>query len=157
MKRYLSLTMVFLLIMVCQLFAAGSSSRITDQQNYIERDDRKKVITISWVADNTTGSVPNLTIDVNLYGIEGWYLYSAETNPGTTAPTDNYDIVINDTEGVDIAGSLLNNRDETNTELVLIGTASHGFPVVKGNLTFSLSNNSVNSATGTLILIFISN
>lgn len=38
------------------------------------------------------------------------------TDPSATAPTDNYDIVINDADGVDIAAGNLANRDTANTE-----------------------------------------
>lgn len=38
------------------------------------------------------------------------------TNPGSTAPTDNYDIVVNDIDGADVAGGVLANRDTANTE-----------------------------------------
>lgn len=150
MKRVL-FTVIFLVLLTTQLWATGSSSKITDYGVV----GGKNIITISWVADNATGAVPNLTIDPTLYNLKGWYLYSAETNPGSTAPTDLYDITLTDADGLDIAWSLLNNRSTTNTELVLVSTASTGFPVIRGNLTFTLTNNSVNSATGTLILIFI--
>jgi hypothetical protein len=43
------------------------------------------------------------------------------TNPdGTDAPTDNYDIVLNDDDSVDIAQGLLANRDTANTEEIIV-------------------------------------
>lgn len=41
------------------------------------------------------------------------------TNPGTPAPTDNYDIVVNDEDGLDVAQGLLANRDTANAEEAL--------------------------------------
>jgi hypothetical protein len=38
------------------------------------------------------------------------------TNPGATAPSDNYDIVVNDADGVDIAAGSLGNRDTATSE-----------------------------------------
>ena len=38
------------------------------------------------------------------------------TNPGATVPTDLYDIVINDEDGLDVAEGLLANRSATNSE-----------------------------------------
>jgi hypothetical protein len=113
----------------------------------------KKVCTIEWIADATDHTVPTTNIIVP----DGWILYSAETIPGSTAPTDNYDIVLNDADGLDVAGGLLANRDEANAELVLLGSAAHGYPLMRnGSLSFVLTNNLVDSATGTLILIFVS-
>ena len=114
------------------------------------------VLTIVWAADAGAVAPDALTINAETYGISGWYLYSAKTVPGTPSPTDNYDIVINDTSGFDIAGGKLANRDTTAVEIVNIGTATHGYPIVNGNLSFVVSGNAVNSATGTLILTFVS-
>jgi len=155
MKRLL-LALFLVFILETSVWAAGdvlinaSSMQILGQQS-------RRIITLSWTADAAAATVPNKVIDVSTYDVMGWYLYSAETNPGTTAPTDNYDIVINDADGVDIAGGLLMNRDTSTTELVCVGISAHGYPIVRGNLTFVLSNNAVNSATGTCILTFLSN
>jgi len=155
MKR-LFLALFLVLILQTSAWAAGtvlinaSSMQILGQQS-------RRIITLSWTADASAATVPNKVIDASTYDILGWYFFSAETNPGDTAPTDNYDIVINDADGADIAGGLLMNRDTGNTEMVNIGTSIHGYPIVRGNLTFVLSNNAVNSATGTCILTFLSN
>jgi len=155
MKRLL-LALFLILILQTSVWAAGdvlinaSSMQILGQQS-------RRIIILSWTADVAAATVPNKVIDVSTYDVMGWYFFSAETNPGTTAPTDDYDIVINDADGKDIAGGLLLNRDTSTTELVCIGTSAHGYPVVRGNLTFVLSNNSVSSATGTCILVFLAN
>lgn len=146
MKRFL-LTVIFLVLLTTRLYAAGSSG-ITDYYDI----GGKKTITLSWIADAADHTVPDATINAAAQRIEGWYLYSAETNPGAVAPTDDYDIVITDADGLDIAKGLLMNRDTATTEL-----ADSINAVVRGNLTFTLTNNSVNSATGTLILVFVPN
>jgi hypothetical protein len=87
----------------------------------------------------------------------GWYLVQAETNPGTTAPTDNYDITLVSTGGIDIGCAKLMNRDETNTERVSVSSATLVYPMVIDSFTFTLSGNAVNGATGTLKLIFSAN
>ena len=133
---------------------AGTVTVVREEIAILEMIARK-IITLSWVADASAATVPSTTINAITYGITGWYLYSAETNPGATAPTANYDIVINDADGLDIAWGLLANRHTSNTEIAFLADSSHGYPVVRGNLTFTLTNNLVNSATGTCILTFI--
>jgi hypothetical protein len=83
--------------------------------------------------------------------VQGLYITLVITNPGSPAPTDNYDIVINDSDGVDVMGGTLANRDTSNSEQALpyIGSLAYGPRQIDGILTFSLSGNSVNSATGT--------
>jgi len=155
MKKLIVLVLFLILIMAESVFAATPGTcTITQSTIYVLTQPTRKVITLSWVASVDAATVPSTTITAATYGIGGWYLYSAETNPGTT-PTDNYDITITDADGVDIAGGLLLDRDTSTTELVNLGATLFGRSIVRGNLTFALSGNSVNSATGTCILIFV--
>lgn len=163
MKKFIQILMAFCLISIFIFvpfhfcYGAGTVT-ITKSDLFVQNVVARKVLTISWVADSADATVPNTTITSITYGIGGWYIYSAETNPGAVAPTDNYDITILDADGVDLAGGMLMNRDTANTEMVgiALGTIGH-YPIVRGNLTFTLSNNLVNSATGTCILTFIAN
>jgi hypothetical protein len=153
MKKLL-LALFLILIMATSAFAVGTVT-ITASTASVLNQKSRKIITLTWTADSSDHTVPSTTINAVTYEIEGWYLYSGETNPGGTAPTDNYDIVINDADTVDIAGGMLMNRDTSNSEIAAIGLGSGQYPMVRGNLTFVLTNNLVNSATGTCILTFI--
>jgi len=62
------------------------------------------------------------------------------TNPGSTAPTDNYDIVINDEDGIDIAAGGLVNRDTSNSEQVLTGGDAKDGAAFIGKLSLVVSN-----------------
>lgn len=104
------------------------------------------------VADAADASFPTVVLPP----IEG-RLLAIETNPGSTAPTDNYDIAITDGEGHDVLQGVGQNRDTTNTErapIVHTGTSIH--PVVdEGDvLTMAITNNAVNSAGLTVILYY---
>lgn len=115
-----------------------------------------RVLTFAWTADAADGSVPATAITANMAKVlSGLKAVLAITNPGTTAPTDNYDIVISDPDGVDIFGDALLNRDTSNSEQArpAISTLA-GERLVNGVLTFTLTNNSVNSATGTCKVYF---
>lgn len=67
------------------------------------------------------------------------------TDPSATAaPTDDYDIVITDEEGVDVLGNCdddLVDRDTANTESVefIVATATGARPVVADKLTFTVA------------------
>lgn len=101
----------------------------------------------TWVADDANGSVPNAQTSEVVTG----YVMLGVTNPGATAPTDNYDITVLDEDGVDVFGGELTNRDTANSEQAtpLVGSA-YGPRFVNSKLTMALANNSVNSATGAL-------
>lgn len=158
MKRLIAILVLLGLCMV-PLTAYGVAGSSTTAVSKITIDKRveRVILTISWTGGTgvDAGTIPNVTITPATYGIEGWYLYSVETNPGSTAPTDNYDITILDADGKDLCGSLCLNRDVTNTELVLAGLGGFGFPVVRGPLTLVLAGNVVESSTGTIIITFL--
>ena len=153
MKRML-LALVMLVLMTSLAFGAGTATVAAPTYNN-ERD--KGFIVITWTGDASDGSVPAATISMVSYKLVGWYLYSIETDPGSTAPSDNYDITITDANSLDICYSQALNRDTSNTEIAFCTTSGKGFYVVRGNLIFNLSGNSEASATGTTILTFVKN
>lgn len=103
------------------------------------------VITLTCVGDASDGSFPNTALTIKISG----KLLALETNPGTTQPTDNYDITLEDSDTHDVLEGVGANRDTANTEkaaIVYSGTAIHP-PIAKSDtLTFKIANNSVNSA-----------
>jgi len=109
------------------------------------------IVTLSWVADASDGTVPSTALQTKISG----KLLALETNPGATAPTANYDIAITDADGLDVLQAVGANRHTSTTEKVAVvysGTAIHP-PVAKSDtLTLALTGNSVNSALGTIKL-----
>ena len=105
MKKLL-LSLLLVLALAVPAWAVGTVT-ITSSNVTVQGNVWRKVITLSWVADAAEATVPLTTITAVTYGIGGWYLYTAETNPGSTAPTDNYNIVLNDADGLDVAGDKL--------------------------------------------------
>jgi len=69
------------------------------------------------------------------------------TNPGATAPTDNYDVVITDADGVDVLGGTGADRDTTSSEQfvpviqTVVGSNTYGSTVfVDSVLSLSITN-----------------
>lgn len=94
-------------------------------------------VTWSWIA--TAGGAAG---DVAV-GISGEIL-RVVTNPGSPAPSDNYDITIVDDDGFDVCAGLAQNRDTVNTEsfvpLTGDGTTTNQRFAVDGTLTLAVSN-----------------
>lgn len=107
-------------------------------------DIQKIVVTCTGGTAGEAGQIANTTIVPR----KGW-IFLAETNPGTTAPTDNYDLVLNNVNGIDVMGGALMNRDEANSEAAT--PAVSGW-LDGGALTLVVTNNSVASSTFTLTL-----
>ena len=101
-----------------------------------------RIAVIDWVSasdGSATGTV----------GLDGQILKFV-TNPGSPAPTDNYDITLVDEDGIDVAEGLLANRDTSNSEEVYpfkevtlagTGTDRAALPLYHGGpVTFTLAN-----------------
>jgi hypothetical protein len=103
------------------------------------------------VTTHTDGTVTAYALTKKVSG----RLLALETDPGSTAPTDNYDLTITDANGLDVLQGVGANRHTTTTQMAAIvfsGTSVHP-PVAMGDtLTLNVTNNSVNSATFTVKL-----
>ena len=115
-----------------------------------------KKVEISWIADSGDGSVPQTAFDSDvLADILGRYCILGITDPGSPAPTDQYDIELLDEYGVDVFGENLKDRSATAGEQAVpkIGSA-YGGRLCAGTWTFKLTGNFVNSAQGKCLLHF---
>lgn len=127
-------------------FGAGSATISRRQFNKAE------VVVVSWTGDSSDGSFTAKTL--GLFG----YLEKVVTNPGSTAPSANYDIALGDPtdSALDVLATALNNRHTSTTEQVYpriagtVGTVSSFKPFLVGDYTLAITGNSVASATGTI-------
>jgi len=72
------------------------------------------------------------------------------TDPGATAPTDNYTVTVTDADSVDLLlGAATGNRDTVNTEFLAEASLAG---VANSTLTFSVSG-AGNSKVGTIYLL----
>jgi len=150
--RKIIFALIFLIIpSLC--FAAGSSVTQTYSPVYSsEGFTNLATLTLAWTSDDATGAVSATTSTEITNQIAGKYIVLVVTDPGATAPTDDYDITITDANGVDVMGGALANRDTSNTEqiLPLIGTSSGPRPVATA-LTLNITN-AGNSKIGSVII-----
>jgi len=155
MKKYF-LALFLVLAIASQIWAAAGTVVVVEDKVVIEGKMAKKIITLTCTGGTAgeAGTVPNTTLPANI--IKGWYLYSAETNPGAGPPDANYDIVINDADGVDVANGLLMNRHTSTTELVNLGMGVYGYPLITGALTIVQTNQTTASAVWVITLTFVS-
>jgi hypothetical protein len=103
---------------------------------------------IEWVADASAHTVPATLFS----DLRGWFITKIITIPGAgaAAPTDLYDITFIDVDGLDIlAGALADLSDTVSKEFQV------SVPIGYDGFTFTLANNSVDSASGT-VRVFLS-
>lgn len=85
------------------------------------------------IADTYADSLPgNMFKPKKLKG----FIVRVVTNPGATAPSDNYDITLLDEDSVDVASGNLLNRDETTSEDWIPSDP----PYIDGELTFTIAD-----------------
>lgn len=152
MKRIFAVIMMvlFLVAGVGTAFAVDPSTCVPATKYY----GKLKVITLSWV-NGSGGDFTDFTTPM----IDGM-VYMVLTDPdGSTVPTDNYDVTLKNSNGIDIMGGKLTDRDETNTEVerpyILSETSFTPFPV-DGALTLAIAD-AGNSKVGVIkIYVYIS-
>lgn len=124
----------------------------------VDQNKGLAVLTAAWVADKTTATVPDTDLPSNFIElIKGWYLYAVDTKPGEDdeAPTADYDVTLEDDYGFDILGGAGGDRSATTAERVMPLWGNNPLPApIYGALILKIANNSVNSATGTVRMIF---
>lgn len=92
-----------------------------------------KKVTFSWTSGTgAEGGTASATTAAAFDGL----VVGFTTDPGLTAPTDNYDITITDADGHDVLLGAGTNRDTANTEHVATGMAG----VAGSRLTLSVTN-----------------
>ena len=87
--------------------------------------------------------------------IAGRYITEVRTNPGAPAPQALYDIVLNDTDGIDLMGGTMANRSATASERAIpaLATGIYGGTAITGALTLVITGNNVNSAVTVITAI----
>lgn len=156
MKKHLLLALFMVVCIGSGSFAhAADTFTVKKGKEWRIGDIIKREVIVTWLDDGGDGVSDTLDFTQGDLNMEGWILYSCETDPGSPAPTASYDIVFTDKWGVDkMGGGLLNRHTSTSEEAFPV----LGYPVVNGpNWTFTLSGNSQAGATGVVSCIFFSN
>jgi hypothetical protein len=111
--KLLSLVLLLMLFAVPS-FGVGTTTVTKTAKAFGKNGRLMEVVQIDFVGDASTGSVPDTSLTIS------GYVYKVITNPGSTAPTANYDIVLGDAEDstLDALASALLNRHTTTTEQV---------------------------------------
>ena len=113
----------------------------------------EKVLTcyrIDWLADAANGSVP-ATVIPGIAGYVRQWATKPATGAGAVAPTNNYTITLTDSygSGADLLNGLFTaNRSSAATQQNYL----YPGPLLLGAITFNLSVNIVNSASGSVWL-----
>jgi len=89
--------------------------------------------------------------------ITGWFLQKIIVDPGATAPTVNSDLTITDSHGIDILDGngtdLIHNTTSKQSYFMIAGVTS--LQPILGDLTVTITNNSVNSAIIVISLVCV--
>lgn len=134
--------------------AAWADGSVTQTYTYVTNKVSK--LKFSWTADASNGSVPSTESEHNIDG----YVVLVKTIPGDgTAPTNNYSITLTDEDGLDVMGGEIGNSTRSNStpqqNLPRIGDPGNYTYLkrwISCRLTFNLTGNSVNDATGETVV-----
>lgn len=99
----------------------------------VEESSLLGICKIKWTVTTHTDGTASLVTDHSYFGAVG----TVVTNPGSTAPTDNWDATITDAEGHDVLQGAGADRDTTNTETAGPSVTPS---IVFGPLTLNITN-----------------
>jgi hypothetical protein len=147
MKRLLAVLLMLLVAVPAMAILPVGDSVCVLTQTGAEPSARHMWRQYTCTADSGDGSMLPYTIT----GFHDFYLYSVETWPGGTAPTDNSDFTLTDpVTGEDLmGGNGTNGIDATTAKTLLPRSAAmilNFDHMVKGNLTLTIIHNYVLSA-----------
>ena len=129
---------------------AANDSTVVEVHNKL---GQIRSLQLTIVLDSGDGSMDAYPITNKFEG----RLMDLVTNPGTTAPDDNYDIVINDQHGHDVLEGVGANRHTTTTQKVPVvysGTGIHPVVDESDTLTIDITGNTTVSAETVVLLYY---
>lgn len=150
MKKFLAFSLILALVGILFLggsaYAAGTCTQVFTSAN--RSGLRTWVLTCT--ADTTTWDAV-----ASRRQIEGLVIMVG-TNPGGTGPTNDYDITITNSDGIDIMGGALADRDISTSEWTQPKiNGNYGAVPTVGVLTVNISGNSVGSAVTVITVYFL--
>jgi hypothetical protein len=148
-KLFLAMLLAAALIFPQMLFAAGSSSTVTE--GWVDGVEGGVYwIRWTWVGDDTNGTVPSVTSSGPLNG----YVIKAVTDPGSPVPSTDYDIALADDDQADVMGGAMVDLSGTLSavHMPLIGTDAYQPVYISSALTMVLTGNSNVDAQGEVVV-----
>ena len=140
MKKIIFFIVTCIFAFTSNVWAAGSCAQSVD----LFKNTNFAVLNFYCKGDASNGSFPSTAISADtLSKIGGFYITEVRTYPGGTAPTDLYDIVINDAGGLDLMGGNLANRSTSSPQRAFPPTMASA---VGDAFSLVITNNSVASA-----------
>lgn len=150
------------LFIICNIPASAlAAGTVTQSLSYVCRGQSNEcvqVLTYTATADSAAATFPTAAMSsATLSQLKGWYLYKIITNPGSTAPTDNWDFTLSDSDGIDVLGGNGANRHTTTSQMIapLLTTGVYFAQPVLDTWTLAITGNSVNSAGIVIKAVFV--
>lgn len=162
MKRvHLTIVTAIALFTVLAVIASAAPQISSWTETQTRMADGYRITTLVFTADST-GTVTSHETTAYFRGM----IYQVVTDPDTSlapadstgrTPSDNYDITLTNTDGLDVMGGALANRDSTLTEMTPPKTpASTEWPFINNSkLTVAVTGNTKPNARGTIKIYWI--
>jgi len=157
MKKILAL-MVFCMMVLYSVaaFAVVEGACTQSLTKFKTANPNLMVLTFTCLGSSNDGDFPSISTTAAITSeITGWYISEVRTYPGTKAPQDQWDIVINDSDSFDLMGGTLANRAQTaQRALPLWTTATYASIPIYGTLAFVITGTNVTESTP-IIKVFL--
>ena len=146
---------ILLFLFCLSAFGAGSVNQTVAQLG--SPNAAAYVITLSWVGDGSTGSVPATAVtggsssqqQAMLQAIQGYTFLTVETAPGSPAPTAGYSMTLTDPSGADLLQGAAATLSSTIPQIWGIPPSS---PPLNTTFTLNITGQNVAGAKGSVFI-----
>ena len=140
--------MLVILMMFGLVSMANAAESLTQS---IKASGPYHVYVLAWVTDSSG----NFTATATTQEINGMVLMAEHVPSATAIPTDQYDVVLNNDQGIDVFGGALGNLSNTTAgETMPLLNGNYTAIPVMGTLTFDVTN-AGNSKAGTIRIHYL--
>jgi len=161
MKRIVTFLLAIMLLLPVGAFAGGACTQSAVKCGHnAYQCEVNFTCTGSSVDGNFTSATGMSFNTANLNTLKNYFLYVMTTNPGSTPPTDAYDITLTDAHG-DILGGMGSDRSATATESIVpridATNSIYGAAPWKTSLTLAITNTTAPSGNVVITFYFVRN
>lgn len=144
----MTLAVLFMLISLNSWGSPSYTAGLITCQRFHYTNTDSTILECRWKCDTGAATISAQALPIATAG----FLIRVTTAPGGTAPTNLYDIDLDDAWGTDMDGTALDNRSSTATETVDLQAAATPNGVnIHGSPTVTITGNAVNDAEGQII------
>jgi hypothetical protein len=150
------LAFCMMVLTTCPAFAVVEGTCTQSLAKYKTANPNLMILTFTCLGSDNDGDFPSISTTAAITSeIVGWYISEVRTYPGTKAPQNLWDVVINDSDSFDLMGGTLGDRSQAaQRAMPLWTTGLYASVPIYGTLALVITGTNVTVSTP-IIKVFL--